>query len=388
MATGPVTNSFFQVRLGGSIATTTGGARMLVNNNLHLILSDSGNFANSVQLASLSGFTTGLSGFLQNELSAIGNGTPNPLYTTGNQVKTGNFSVIGAFNFSSGINTPVQYFGLSNYTLTSGNYMVIATGSPTNVTGIIPSSTAYSGNLFTLINNCSGPLQISGVIGPDTNPLLYQFDALSIYGTSGIWNYLKQTGNSNLVNAIISLSGYAGNTFATITNLTATGITLGAQITSLSGFVGNMSGALQTLVNNVITNLTATGITLLANINSLSGQVGVISGVLQGEINTLTTNLGLTGQNLLAIITGMSGQGNLNSVNFSVIVPTGSGALSINFPFVFATIPQVDPTFVISGSNPYSYGVYPNLVTTTGYLALFTDIVTESGNSVYTQAHI
>ena len=291
----------------------------------------------------------------------------NLVYATGNQSITGNISVGGQFNFLSGLATPVSFFS-GNYTLGSGVYVAIATGTSVNVTGILPNATSVSGLLFALINNTTGPLQISGIVGPDTNPIISQYDTLEVYATSGVWNYVRQTGNANLTNALISLSGWAasaanlastgstlfgdiaglsGSTSAlvaatgqTLLNdivglsgvLNSTGGILGVQISALSGFTANASGALQTLIN-------LTGNALYADLTGASGQfntnfatvtnltqTGVI---IEGQIASLSgwaasaANLALTGSTLYVDLTGFSGQANLNFATITNLTQTG-----------------------------------------------------------------
>lgn len=203
------------------------------------------------------------------------------------------------------------------------------------------------------------------------------------------------TGNARIVvGGNVGMITSDSGAFASSANLFATGASgiaytniisgiLAQQISTNAGGVSSLNG-----ISGAITFIgTGNGVgSQINNINILTGAGGklIISGSGIAQQNDLINS----GNNLYSLITGFSGQNNLNSVNFSVIVPTGSGSLSITFPFVFTTIPQVDPTFVVSGLNPFSYGVWPNSITTTGYLALFSDIVTESGNSVYTQVHI
>ena len=334
-------------------------------------------------LGSLSGWASGLSGVLQTNINTVATN----LTSTGITLLTDLTNASGQFNinyapslanyvYTTGYRAPALYFGLSNITLTSGYYVIIATGNPASVTGILPNPLAYSGNFFDLINNTTGPLQLSGIIGPDTNPILYQYDTLSIYATSGVWNYIKQTGNLNLVNAITSLSGYVGNTFSTLTNLTLTGQTLynlivglsGAHnsgIGALSGWVSGASGVLQTNINTVATNLTSTGITLInligglsgvhnSGLGALSGWASGLSGILQGEIGNVsvppnilfttgnqvkTGNFAVTGfvniggtiapnylYNILSITSGGSG-----FVNISLQNPTAASGASADY---------------------------------------------------------
>ena len=406
-----LTQSFFQVRLSGAITSTTGSNRISVGGIPGLNILDSGNFANIVQLNSLSGFSTGLSGYLQNEINNIYAGE-NLLFTTGNQSKTGNFSVLGSFSFSSGINTPVQYFGTSNYTLVSGNYMVIATGNPANITGIVPNALAYSGNLFTLINNCSGPLQISGVIGPDTNPLISQYDCLEIYGTSGIWNYIRQTGNAGLVAAITSLSGWAAsaaNLFITgasgiaYTNLISGMLALqiagaSAGVSAMNGLsgmltlVGTGNGAGSQITNIIVSTgagghiyISGSGIAQAVDLANSGSNLYTMLVNASGLFAT-AINLAATGSTLYQLITAFSG----TFQDFQVIALTGiSGGQTVTYPSAFPVAPGVVlANMEIWSGNSYGYGVWVQNITATNFLAAFSDNLLETGNLLLIYAHL
>lgn len=189
----------------------------------------------------------------------------NYVYQTGVQSITGIKTFLSELRFNSGVKTPAQFFGPANYTLTSGNYVVIATGTTSSTTGILPSSTDYSGVAFQIINGGSASLQISGVIGPDINPILAPWDVLQAYATSGQWWYIRQTGSPFL-----------------------------GMITSLSGYVGGVSGALQT-------NITANSTNLSGNLTT-TGQT-LFNLTIGGDTN-LSGNLTLTGQTLRALTLG------------------------------------------------------------------------------------
>jgi hypothetical protein len=151
---------------------------------------------------------------------------------------------------------------------------------------------------------------------------------------------LTQTGITieNQINSLsgftTGLSGFASLNYATIFNLTQTGVIIETQINSLSGFTSGSSGFLQTEINNLFTNLTSTGQTLYNDILGLSGIV-----------NTTITNLGTTGSNLYTLLTNFSGNAN------SVVKVTGSSIIpTANFTGIGGTIVFTSGGFVfISG---------------------------------------
>lgn len=371
-----LTQSFSQIRLGGATTTTANGNRIQVGGVIGLNINDSGNFASSATLAStgsivyndiigLSGQFTNASGQQATNLTQTGStlwnliqqlsGTDDSylVHKTGTEFITGVKTFQSQLNVFGGFNSQIHFIGQANYTFATGDYVVIATGSNINVTGILPNSVLYSGVELLFKNNGTTPFQVSGVIDQDTNPIVNVYDSINVIAYSGQWTYLRQTGNANLIAAITSLSGYSAATYATIANLLSTG---------------------QALYNDIV---------------GLSGQFTNASGQLQTNINTLTTNLALTGSNLYIDITGLSGQFNANMANFSTVIPTGSGALFITFPVAFASIPSVvNPSMLIYTGNSFGYGIWPSQITTSSYFALFSDTVLETGNYVVTYAHI
>lgn len=298
----------------------------------------SGNLTASGQ--TLLGFTIGGDTNLSGQLGLTGSNLYNLIvndsgrsegiyvHRTGNELITGIKTFLSELRFNSGVKTPAQFFGPANYTLTSGNFMVIATGTTASTTGILPSPTDYSGVIFDLINGGPVSLQVSGVIGPDINPVIAPWDAVSVYATSGQWWYIRQTGSPLL-----------------------------GMINSLSGFVGNVSGALSTIIaatgqqawtaaqNNALNisgNLTITGQTLF---NMIVG----------GDTN-LSGNLTLTGQTLRALTLGgdtnLSGSLTQTGSLLSAVRVTGSSIINnANFTGLGGTLVISSGGFVfISGA--------------------------------------
>lgn len=132
-----------------------------------------------------------------------------------------------------------------------------------------------------------------------------------------------QTG-SYLYNTIIGLSGDTAINYATKTQLTDTGVILGAQIDSLSGFVQNTSGYLQAQIN-AGGQAVSTGSLLYNLITGLSGQA---------DINYATkTEVTQTGALLESVIASTGQQAwtatDNNSINLSgSLQSTGSSLYS------------------------------------------------------------
>ncbi len=242
----------------------------------------------------------------------------NYVYQTGNQLVTGIKTFLNELRFNGGLKTPERFMGAANYSLISGDYIVVATGALPNVTGILPtiSDGSYSGVLFTILNARTVSLPISGVIGPDTNPSIAPNDAIQVYGGSGVWHYIRQTGSpiwADSNNNAINLSGNLTLTGQTLFNLTIGGDT------NLSGNLTQTGITLRNLTlggdTNLSGQLTTTGQTLYQMMTGLSGQ---------GNTNYATvTNLALTGSNLYVTLTGMSGQGVIDYATKTALTTTG-----------------------------------------------------------------
>lgn len=171
----------------------------------------------------------------------------------------------------------------------------------------------YSGslNLTDILYPRSNPSGfITGLAGTGSLATLNQLNLLSGYvdaqdyatgraailyasgASGGLETRIVATGQSSVVHSNGVGSGLSGN-------LTQTGVTLGAKIDTLSGFVGQVSGGLEARIlqtgtaavafaNGIGTivsgNLTQTGATLQSRINSLSGFVTLASGGLETRI--------------------------------------------------------------------------------------------------------
>lgn len=201
--------------------------------------------------------------------------------------------------------------------------------------------------------------------------------ALSGWATSQIASVqanLQSTGQ-NLQAQILGLSGANLTLYATILNLGLTGQILYGDITGLSG-------------TNILTyatqiNLTSSGVQLGISIISLSGWAAsaanlIATGATLGSaINTLTTNLGLSGQALYADILGLSGQAGSVYATIANLFSTGS---NLN---LFAS--GISGNLGITGGVLYGYivslsGAHNTTIISTGQ-ALFNDIIGLSGIS-------
>lgn len=318
----------------------------------------------------------------------------NYFYTTGVQSATDIKTFASEIRLNSGLKTSATFFGPANYTLGSGNLMVIATGVLTNTTGILPNPTAVSGNLFLLVNGGTTTLQISGNVGPDINPVLQPNDAVEIYAISGAWYYIRQTG-SPILGMVTSLSGYIGNVSGALqTNITANSTNLSGNLTTTGqtlfnlviGGDTNLSGNLtltgQTLRaltiggdTNLSGNLTSTGQTLYQIITGTSGQ-GVIDYATKSALTT-------TGQTLYQTITGLSGQSNTNYATVVNLALTGSNlyvtltGLSGQTVLDYATKTQLTTTGQTLGALAIGIGtnLSGNLTQTGVTLGLKTDSI-------------
>jgi hypothetical protein len=234
--------SFKSILLNGQAVTVSGNNRVEIGSqNATMLTSDSGAFASAANLAStgsqlyqdiggLSGASNATFATITN-LGATGQTLYQDLTAASGQFNINYAPALANYVYTTGYRAPVHFIGVANYTFTSGDSVLIATGSVSNTTGILPSAPAYSGTLFTFINGTLAPYQLSGIIGADTNPLIAPYDAVELYATSGGWYYVRQTGAAGLVNAITSLSGWA----ASAASLTTTGGTLYADLIGLSG---------------------------------------------------------------------------------------------------------------------------------------------------------
>lgn len=209
-------------------------------------------------------------------------------------------------------------------------------GTPVQVTGSSNLSAAnFTGLGGITVSLLGSTVTISSAAGEVTAAQLTatgvtlgaKIDSLSGWSASTL--NLATTG-STLDNKIISVSGWAASTI----NLASTGTTLNDKIVSLSGWAASSSNLTQTGVTldgriNILTsNLTTTGVNLGIQINSLSGWAASAANLtdtgvsLGSRIDILTTNLTNTGVTLGNKIDSLSGWA--TNTTSSIITNLGS----------------------------------------------------------------
>lgn len=349
--------------LGSNLATTGSNLYQLVTGLSGQAVSTYATLANvtltgqtlGAKIDSLSGWAASAANLALTGQQAVTLANNNGVNLSGQLTATG--AALGAringsalngllYLYGTGVRAPARYIGDANYTLVSGDYMVVATGAVPNVTGILPNPAVFSGNIFTLINARTATFPLSGVIGPDTNPSIQPYDSLQIYALDGGWQYIGRTGYSAYAtNTALTATGVTlGSRVDTLTtNLTLTGQTLGAKVDSLSGWAAsavnltitgsNLYVLLTGLSGQSVTDyatkvaLTSTGqqAITLANNNgiNLSGQLTATGVALGSRIDTVTSNLALTGSNLYVLVTGLSGQSVTDYATKSNLALTG-----------------------------------------------------------------
>lgn len=380
-------------------------------------LPGTGNLASIAQLNSLSGFTTGVSGSLHNRIISTGNLLYSLITGLSGATNTSIANTSGVldqrlFATGSGLYDAITGMGnaLSGQLTTTGQTLY---GQTTGLSGYLIGLISATSAGVTALNGKSG---IVDIYGTGTIAVFTQGQTIWVSGTldagayatvvwvTGISGYLQNqiiaTGNkaishangvginlsgqlaltgSGLYGLITGLSGQMTGDYATKTQLTQTGVDLGARISVLSGYVdaqdyatgraailyaSGSSGALNTTIsatgNSVINHangigvnlsgaLTQTGVLLGGQITSLSGFVTGISGALQTAIDGLgnasgfiTTgqtgqfypasnprgyatsgDLATTGSNLYILLTGFSGQSFLDYATKTQLTQTG-----------------------------------------------------------------
>lgn len=345
--------AFRQIRLNGAITTTTGGARMVVNNNVHMIVSDSGAFDTKI-------FNTGAAAitYIQNVSGVLA------------QQIAGSSAGVSAINGLSGALSLVG----------SGNIKIDINGQNIH---IYDSGLANSGDLATLTNN----LTQSGV-------------SLRVYSNflaSGLSGTITQTGVDLRVYSNFLASGLSGA-------LTQTGV-------ALTNLIGNVSGALQTLINNAdadvssingqsgIIQITGVGLVTVAsgapgliNVSVDTSSLATVANLTQTGVQ-LGSTIANTGQQLYNLTVGLSGTltGYVEVSTERIVrteIPTGVDSYLINWTPNYPSRPRlVQPTLEIS-TGVTTYFLVSNNITISGYTVLISDTVMETGVFVHTWAKL
>lgn len=365
--------------------TGVSGALQTQVNTLTVNLGQTGSTLDD-KINSLSGFVGNVSGGISADI-----------------VATGNAAVIHANGIGSGLS--------GNLTLTGQTLqgrINSLSGFVDNVSGGLEARIVATGNAAIAFASGVGFI-LSGNLTQTGATLQGRITSLSGFVgnvSGGLESRITATGNAAVAHANGIGSIISGN-------LTLTGQTLQGRITSLSGFVGNVSGGLEVRIvatgnaavahansvgQTISGNLTQTGATLQGRITSLSGFVGNVSGGLEVRIaqtgsaavvhtngmgTIISGNLTQTGVLLGQQIAALSGFATgANGGVFSYLtglLPTGLDTYYIWHPVVFPTIPRVNVTFELSGTANGIYGVAISGRSTTGFYALLTDTVDTSG---------
>lgn len=323
----------------GNVTVTSGGVGLIT------ISGNTGDLALEIaRTASLSGFVTGTSGFLQTEINALP--TSAQLASTGQQ----------AFNLFTGLSGALMQTGI-----TLGAKVDSLSGYDNATFATIVTTNAISGNLI------QTGVQLGATIA-----------------SSGATLFADMTG----------LSGQAVSTYATIVNLTQSGVTLEAQLNSLSGFTTGASGALQAQIAGfaTTTQLTQTGVNILAALaatglqdfqhyTGLSGALGQTGAAIEAQINSVS---GWTSANFYPLVVNPAGYlTSLSGVSTGFVAQV-SGVLQSG---IAATGALVYADVVgLSGQAAATYATITNLALTGSNL--YVTITGMSGQSVINYATV
>ena len=293
------------LKLGSGIVTTTG-------NDI---------FVNSIKVGS------SLSGWVVNTVSG---GLQQQIFETGAAsvayANTASATVYGVVTGMSG-QAVIDYATKTSLAATGQQAWTAADNNGINLSGNL---TQTGATLYALISAASAGVS-------------------SLNGQSGILTITGTGSVAVIVNgSTFTISGIAGAS-ATSADLTATGVTLGAKIDSVSGWVNNVvSGGLEVRItatgNSAVShangigsiisgNLTQTGITLNSKIDSLSGFVGNVSGGLEARIQLTGQTAWTHGQNNALNLSGTiqsTGTSLQNQIN---AITAGTGAVLNNVVF-------------------------------------------------------
>jgi hypothetical protein len=313
---------------GNAAVAHTNGMGSIISGNLTLTGQTLDNKINS-----LSGFVGQVSGGLEARIRATGNAAVAHANSIG-QTISGNLTVTGQTLYR-------QTTGLSGYMINLIEAASAGVSAINGLSGVLTIEGTGSITVFTV----GSTILVSG----DSDPTFYATVPF-VTGVSGdLQNQinllatgasLESTGQQ-LYTLVTGLSGQAVIDYATKTQLTQTGVTLGALVIA----TGNAAVAHANGIGvNLSGNLTATGATLNGRINSLSGFVGNVSGGLEVRITAtgnaavahangmgtiLSGNLTQTGATLNGRITSLSGfVGNVSGGLEVRITATGNSAVA------------------------------------------------------------
>lgn len=331
------------------------------------------------QINSLSGFSTGFSGYLFNKINSISTEvvTINGISGAVGILGTGIITIIG-----SGQNIIIS----GDTSILSGNLALTGSNLLGQINTVISNTSAnalnISGNMAA--SGASLILRDINISGAIATQLTTTGQTLlnNIVSTSGS---LASTGQS-LYNYIIATSGFStGASGYFFSQLTQTGVQIESQLNSLSGWVGGASGALQTQLSasaagvsqlnnlsgsiiivgtgnlfvytgnphNII--ISGSGLGLAVDIINTSGSLAITGQTLYNNIVSVSGSLANTGQNLYNYITTTSGFATGASGYFQSYIPTFSIA---NLQTVPSGIYLVNPTLATNTIQQFSPAIY------------------------------
>jgi hypothetical protein len=158
----------------------------------------------------------------------------------------------------------------------------------------------------------------------------------------------------------------------------------GGASTGGGGGGGNTTGTNVSITGSLTLN-TANFTGIGGTIIFTSGGFVFISGGAGGSFDPLGTAAN-TGQILYSNIIGFSG----TFQDFPVPALTGlSGSQTVNFPVSFSVAPTVvNVNMIILSGNNFGYATFPQNITATNFLCLFSDNLLETGNILSVHAHL
>ena len=288
--------------------------------------------------------STGISGYFSGEISAL-------------KVSTGdldNRSIRAIFISGEGTKT---------VTLLRGDYSTIST-TFTDISGDFSGPSGYLQDQISGLNSLTGSYITGNVVRPSDTGVFYPTSNPSGYITGvDLNNYAtgavvrpSETGNF-IIDSQTGSFYAASNPANYITGVDLSSYALTSSVTGISGY-------------------------LQAEISALSSQTGsYVTGAVVRPSDTgsfLTT--GQTGNfyprsNPSGYITG------IDQVSFLTLIPSGVEETGILFGRTFGSTPRVFPSMILN--SPTGYLVGANNITTSGYLAIFSDVIGETG--VYLQ---
>lgn len=342
----------------------TGNVSVSTNGQTLIVSGDTGAYAQFATVTNLflTGFSlyqtlTGLSGQFATDYATKAQLTQSGVVLGAQIVATGTSAVVHANGVGSGLSGVIAQTGSNLYNvitglsgqsvfdyatkvqltqtgvtlgqtiINSGNAAVIhANGVGSGLSGAL---SATGSNLYNLITGSSGQyttdfatkiqltltgVQLGATINATGTAAIVHANGIG----SGLSGVIAQTGSA-LYALITGNSGQGVTDYATKTQLTLTGVQLGATIVNTgnsavihaNGIGSGLSG-----------NLAATGSTLDNKINSLSGYSNAVFAT-KITVDLLSGALATTGSNLYVLITGLSGQGVLDYATKVQLTNTG-----------------------------------------------------------------